>query len=98
MTLAEIKQLISEGRYQYFQKVSDLLEEGYFDIDDMVHCILSATAIYKKERDERGEAIHNMQYVIFGKDTHGQPFYTAGKVRHSREGYVYFYITAHAAE
>ncbi len=98
MTLEEIKQLVAQGRYQYSKKVQDLIEEGFFAPEDMVHCILSAIQIYKKERDELGEAVHRMKYVILGKDTHGQLFYTAGKVRQSPDGYLYFYITAHPAD
>jgi hypothetical protein len=66
---------------------------------DLVHCILSATRIQKQERDELRQAVHGMKYVILGKDTHGQLFYTAGKVlqKNSRKRF-YFYITAHQAD
>jgi|SRR2546428_11690079 hypothetical protein len=98
MTLEEIKQLVSQGRYQYSRKVRDFIEEGFFDVEDLVHCILSATEVHKKERDELRQAVHGMKYVILGKDTYGQPFYTAGKVLQNPKGYFYFYITAHQAD
>lgn len=98
MTLPEIKQLVADQRYRYSKKVRGLIEEGFFDEEDMVHCVLSATRIHKAERDELGQAVHGMKYVILGKDTHGQPFYTVGKVMEDRKGRFYFYITAHEAE
>ena len=99
MTLAEIKQLVAEGRYQYSQKVRTFIEEGFFDEADLVHCILSAPRIHKQERDELRRAVHGMKYVILGKDTHGQPFYTAGKVLQAKPGRrFYFYMTAHQAD
>ena len=39
-----------------------------------------------------------MKYVIVGRDTHGRPFYTVGKVVQGSEGQFYFYITAHQAD
>ena len=99
MTLEEIKQLVAEGRFQYSQKVRDFIEEGFFDETDLSHCTLSATRIHKQERDELRQAVHGMKYVIFGKDTHRQLFYTAGKVlQKNPKGRFYFYITAHQAD
>jgi len=98
MTLEEIQRLVAQGRYQYSRKVRDFIEEGFFDVEDLVHSILSATEVHKKERDELRQAVHEMKYVILGKDTHGQPFYTAGKVLQNPKGYFYFYITAHQAD
>lgn len=97
MTLEEIKQLVAQRRYRYSRKVRDLIEEGFFDEEDLVHCILSATKIHKRERDELGQAVHGMKYVILGRDTHGRLFYTAGKVIQGSKGQFYFYITAHQA-
>ena len=95
MTLAEIKQLVAEGRYRYSSKVRVLVEESFFDEEDLVHCILSASRIHKRERDELKQAYQGMKYVIMGRDTHGQPFYTVGKVLSAPQGRLYFYITAH---
>ena len=39
-----------------------------------------------------------MKYMIIGKDTHGRLFYTARKVRSTKNGRFYFYITAHQAD
>ena len=98
MTLTEIKQLIEHRKYDYSQKVRDNIEDGYFDLKDIEHCILSATSIHKKERDELGQAVGGLKFVIIGKDTHGQLFYTAGKVLSSYNGQFYFYISAHQAD
>lgn len=98
MTLKEIQQLVVRSRYRYSRKVRDFIEDGYFDEEDLVHCILSATNIHKRERDELGQAVHRMKYVILGRDTHGRPFYTVGKVLRGPAGRLYFYLTAHQAE
>jgi hypothetical protein len=98
MTLEEIKQLVARRRYQYSRKVRDFIEDGFFDEEDLVHCILSATRIHKSERDELGHAIHGMKYVILGRDIHGRPFYTVGKGIQAPRGRLYFYITAHQAD
>lgn len=95
MTLGEIQQLVARRRYRYSRKVRDFIEDGYFDEEDLVHCILSATTIHKRERDELGQAVHRMKYVILGRDTHGRPFYTVGKVLRGSTGQFYFYLTAH---
>jgi hypothetical protein len=39
-----------------------------------------------------------MKYVILGRDTHGRPFYTVGKVLRGPTGQFYFYLTAHQAD
>ena len=98
MTLEEIKQLIAEGRYRFSRKVQNFIEDGFFDEEDLRHCILSADRIRKRERDEKRQDVHGMKYVIIGKDTHGRLFYTAGKVRSTENGRFYFYITAHQAD
>jgi hypothetical protein len=98
MTLEEIKQLVARRRYQYSRKVRDFIEDGFFDEEDLVHCILSATRIHKSERDELGQAIHGMKYVILGRDIHGRLFYTVGKGIQAPGGRLYFYITAHQAD
>lgn len=98
MTLREIQQLVARSRYRYSRKVRNFIEDGYFDEEDLVHCILSATNIHKRERDEFGQAVHRMKYVILGRDTHGRPFYTVGKVLRGPTGQFYFYLTAHQAD
>lgn len=97
MPLREIQRLVEHGQYRYSRKVEERIEDGYFDEDDLDHCILSAQRISKRERDELGNAIHGMKYVILGRDTHGRPFYTAGKMLRSQRGRLYFFITAHQA-
>jgi hypothetical protein len=97
MTLEEIKQLVAQQRYRYSRKVRDLIENGFFDETDLEHCILSATKIHKSEHDELRQAVHGMKHVILGRDTHGQLFYTVGKVMSGPQGRFYFYITAHQA-
>jgi hypothetical protein len=98
MTLDEIKQLVACARYRYSRKVRDFIDDGYFDEEDLVHCILSATEIYKRERDELRQAVHGMKFVILGRDTHGRPFYTVGKVIRGPAGRFYFYISAHQSD
>jgi hypothetical protein len=98
VTLEEIKQLVAQRRYRYSQKVRDFIEEGFFDEIDLVRCVLSATKIHKRERDELGQAVHGMKYVILGRDMHGRPFYTVGKGISGPRGQFYFYITAHQAD
>lgn len=98
MTLREIQRLVTQGQYLYSQKVEELIEEGFFDEADLVYCILSATTIYKKERDEMRRAVHHMKYTIQGRDTRGRLFYTVGKVMQSATYRYYFYITAHQAD
>lgn len=98
MTLEEIKRLVARGKYRYSRKVRDFIEERFFEEEDLVHCILSATRIQKKERDELDQTIHGMKYVILGRDTNERPFYTVGKVVQAHGGRLYFYITAHQAD
>jgi len=98
MTLEEIKCLVVAGQYRFSGKVLELLTEGHYELEDLVHCILSATEIYKTERDERRESVHGMKYTILGCDTYGLAFYTVGKVVKASDGRYYFFITAHAAD
>jgi hypothetical protein len=98
MSLGEIQQLVAERRYKYSKKVREFIEEGFFEEEDLVHCILSAKNIHKKERDELKQAVDGMKYVIIGRDTLGQLFYTVGKVIKGPQGIFYFYITAHQAD
>jgi len=98
MTLDEIKRLVTEGSYHFGKKVREAIEEGFFDEEDLVHSILSATRVHKKEKDELKQAVHGMKYVILGRDTHGRPFYTVGKVIQGTKGKLYFYISAHEAD
>jgi len=74
MTLEEIKQLVARRQYQYSQKVRESIEDGFFDEEDLVHCILAAESVYKQEKDELGQAVHGMKYVILGRDTYGRSF------------------------
>jgi hypothetical protein len=98
MTLGQIKDLVARDQYRLARKVREAIEEGFFDDEDLVHSILSATKIHKEERDELGEALHGMKYVILGRDTHGCLFYTVGKVIPEPDRRFYFFITAHQAD
>jgi hypothetical protein len=98
MSLTTIQRLVAAGRYRYSSKVRALIEEGWFDEADLVCCVLSASRIHKKERDELRQSRGNLKYVIVGRDTHGRPFYTAGKILSGARGQLYFYITAHQAD
>jgi hypothetical protein len=98
MSLMAIQHLVAVGRYRYSQKVRTLIEDGWFDEVDLVSCILSATRIHKRERDEFRQGRDNLKYVILGRDTYGRSFYTAGKILTGSQGQVYFFITAHQAD
>ena len=98
MTLKDIKLLVEQGFYHYSKKVREAIEEGFYDERDLESCILSATKIHKKEKDELGQAVHGMKYIILGRDTHGHPFYTVGKVIQGAGGKLYYYISAHQAD
>lgn len=98
MALVEIKRWVAGGRYRYSHKVRAFIEEGFFDEEDLVHGVLSATKVRKKERDELRQAEHGMKYVIVGRDTHGRSFHTVGKILSGSQERLYFYITAHQAD
>lgn len=98
MNLDDIKALIAKRQYEVSQKVQELLEQEYFDKQDLKNCILTATRIHKRQRDERRAAVDGMKYVIIGLDTHGRRFYTTGKIIKDHLGRLYFFITAHQAE
>ena len=98
MTLEEIKRLIHAGDYDYSEKVRAFIEDGWFGEEDLEHCILSATEIFKTEKDELKVSIDGKKYVILGKDTFGYPFYTCGKIISGEGRRLYFFITAHEAD
>jgi hypothetical protein len=94
-----IKELVSSRQYNYSKKVRSLIEDAYFDEEDMERCVLSATSIHKVEPDELGIAIDDCKYTIMGVDTQGRSFYTCGKlIRHGESEKLYFFITAHEEE
>ena len=96
--LEVIKSLIATGAYHYSKKVRQLIDDGWYETDDLERCILSATSIHKVEEDDIGAAMDGCKYTILGRDTQRQPFYTCGKIilsqSHQR---LYFFITAHEA-
>ena len=96
--LDQIKSLILHDQVDYSQKVQEQLEEDLFAEQDLAHSILTATRIYKRERDEKAQAADGYKYTILGKDTHGHPFYSAGKILKDHLGNYYFFITAHASD
>lgn len=98
MTLEEIKRLVTCGHFRYSEKIRESIEDGLFEEEDLVHSVLSATEIQKKERDERREAVHRMKYVILGRDVHGRLLYTVGKVVQRPDGQLYSFITARQAD
>ena len=98
MIIAQIKRMIEEDNFQLSNKVDNLREDGTFSEDDIVQSILNANRIHKRERDELGKSVDGYKYTIIGRDTHGNPFYTAGKVLQDYLGNYYFVITAHQAD
>lgn len=94
--LQVIKELIAQKRYAYSRKIQNFLAAGDFELEDLEHCILSATVIDKVEHDDLGTAIDGCKYSVVGTDTQGEVFYTCGKlVRASHSQDLYFFITAH---
>jgi hypothetical protein len=98
MELKDIQHLIIRREYDYSNHVRERIEAGEFEEEDLERCILTATRILKKERDEKNQAVDTMKYVIIGKDTFGNRFYTAGKIMKDLTGRFYYYITAHDAD
>ena len=96
--LAQIKRFILHDRFDYSRKVQELLEEDLVTEQDLVNGILTATRIYKRERDETGQATDGYKYTILGTDAHGHPFYSAGKILKDYLGNYYFFITAHVSD
>jgi hypothetical protein len=91
-----IKALVSEGRYQYSDKIQSFIEGGDFDLEDLERCILGAREIQKVELDEQAASIDGCKYTIMGIDMHGIGFYTCGKIiRAPEDEKLYFFITAH---
>jgi hypothetical protein len=54
--LEVIKSLIATGAYHYAKKVRQLIDDGWYETDDLERCILSATSIHKVEEDDMGTA------------------------------------------
>jgi hypothetical protein len=71
------------------------VELGELDVDDIQFALLTATAIYKRERDEKGDAVDGYKYTIIGRACGGLPIYTCGKIVEWLDGRTYFLITAH---
>lgn len=91
-----IKELVSQGRYQYSAKVHEFIENGLFQLEDLERCILSSRNIDKVEIDDLGVSVDGYKYTVIGLDTYGEPFYSCGKIiRVPESGELYFFITAH---
>lgn len=95
--LAVVKQLVMEGNYHYSRKVRDYIEDSCFQFEDLEKCICTATNIHKVEDDDLKEAQDGKKYTVLGRDSHGEPFYTCGKIILGEKGRLYFFITAHEA-
>jgi hypothetical protein len=91
-----IRELVLSGAYHWSKKVQEQIEDGWFSRDDLVECVLTGF-VHKTERDEFKDSMGNKKYVIIGRDTYGNPFYTAGKIKRARDGKYYFFITGHEA-
>ena len=52
--LEVIKSLIATDAYHYSKKVRQLIDDGWYETDDLERCILSATSIHKVEEDDMG--------------------------------------------
>jgi hypothetical protein len=96
--LEVIKILAIEGCIHYSNKVRNNIENGYYTVNDLIACILSANLLHKVEEDDLSTAIDGKKYTILGKDTSKNPFYTCGKIIMGEGGCrLYFFITAHEA-
>ena len=93
--LIVIKELVMNGDYHYSTKIREYVEEGWYQEDDLEHCICTATHIHKVEDDELKTSVDGKKYTILGRDNQGEPFYTCGKIILSRNNRKYFFITAH---
>lgn len=91
-----IKGLVADGAFHFSNKVRTLLEDGWFRLEDVQHCIMSANGIQKTEVDEVGKAVDGRKYTILGPDTEGYQFYTCGKIiAGGNDERLYFFVTAH---
>ena len=94
--LGIIKGLVANGCMDYSKKVRDFIADGRYGTNDLRSCVLTANDIHKIETDELEVAVDGNKYVIFGRDTFGNPFYACGKIvlgADSRR--LYFFVTAH---
>jgi hypothetical protein len=98
MTLREIQRFIIERNYDYSEKVREFMEAGWFCIEDLEECILSAVDFDKIEDDELRTAVDGKKYSISGNDCFGRSFYACGKVKRDEDGNFYFFITGHPNE
>ncbi len=97
--LDAIKRLVEAGAYHYSRKVQTFIEEGWFRLEDIQDCIMSAKSVEKTEVDELGTAVDGCKYTILGTDTEGYRFYTCGKIiADANDETLYFFMTAHEDE
>jgi len=92
--IARIRQLVVSGNYDYSEKVRILIEEGWFDEDDIERCIETGF-VCKKEKDEQRISVDGKKYTILGRDCAGVAFYCVGKIMKGDGAKLFFVITAH---
>jgi hypothetical protein len=92
-----IKELVARRDYLLTEKVYELLSQGEFELEDLEHSIQFGRVV-KNDFDELKKSIGNKKYTIIGRDTHGYPFYSVGKIQRLDGGKKYLVITAHDAE
>ena len=94
--LEVIKTLVASAPIHYSKKVQRMIEDAWFRLEDIEHCIMSANHIEKTEVDEIGTAVDGCKYTIKGTDTEGYRFYTCGKIiAGDNDERLFFFITAH---
>lgn len=91
--LETIRLLVSQGRYEWTEKVQLAIEDGRFEPEDLEQCIATGT-VTKKSKDRLGNSVGGRVYTILGSDRAGCEFYTAGKIVKGSDGALYFFITA----
>jgi hypothetical protein len=93
--LSEIRGLAARNELLLSDKALAFVQAGDLDLDDIRFALMTATRIYKKERDEKRAAVDGYKYTIIGKACSGLPIYTCGKIIEWLDGRTYFLITAH---
>ena len=92
-----IRELVASEAWGFSEKVFEALDDCEYMEDDLESCVCTGK-LYKRERDEKGEAVDGWKYTIVGTAVAGYEFYVAGKILIGEDGKYFFFITAHQAE
>ncbi len=92
-----IRWLVGQGTYDWSEKVQTLIQDGWFEPEDLEVCVATGT-VTKTQKDELRDSVGEKKYVILGRDRSGYSLYTVGKIKRGPAGRLYFFITAHGAK